>query len=165
MGMYDDLRVEAALPDAEYQGRTFQTKSLGCGLSTYTITSAGRLVLRQVQWEAVPEEERPLYGTEVWERGGLARISGSMRERLVEDVVLDDFHDDIIFYDTVNAPNGALYAINFQEGTTAFFGEDGTTTPFTPVMVYYKARFSDGWLQWIRRISQTEADAERGGWW
>jgi hypothetical protein len=50
------------------------------------------------------------------------------------------------FYDTVNAPKGALYAINFGEGTTAFF--------------------SDGWLQWIRRIAQTEADADRYyGWW
>ena len=73
MGMYDQLRVEAPLPDPAYQERTFQTKSLECSLSDYTITHEGRLVLREVEWEATPEEEMPYYGTPEWERGGLVR--------------------------------------------------------------------------------------------
>lgn len=59
MGMFDNLRVEAPLPDPEYQERTFQIKSLECSLSDYTITHEGRLVLREVEWEATPEEEMP----------------------------------------------------------------------------------------------------------
>lgn len=164
--MFDNLRVEASLPDPEYQERIFQTKSLECCLSDYTITREGRLVVREVEWEATPEEERPYYGTEAWERGGIVRFFGMLREKSARDVVLDDFHGDIIFYDTVNAPNGAVFAINFQEGTTSVFEPDGTTTLIKRVMVYYKARFTDGWLQWIRRI--TEAESYRkfsgGGW-
>jgi len=164
--MFDNLNVEAPLPDPEYQERTFQTKSLECSLSDYTITGDGRLVLREVEWEATPEEEMPYYGTPEWERGGIVRFFGCMREKASRNVVLDDFHGDVIFYDTVNAPNGAIFAINFREGTTSVFEADGTTTPIQPVTVYYKARFTDGWLQWIRRITREEAYQEfsSGGW-
>jgi hypothetical protein len=68
MGMFDNLRIEAPLPDAELQDRTFQTKSLECCLSDYTITRDGHLVLRQVEWEVTPEEERPFYWN--WRRRG-----------------------------------------------------------------------------------------------
>lgn len=166
MGMYDNLRVQAPLPDPEYQGRTFQTKSLECSLSDYTITYDGRLVLREVEWETTPEEEQPYYGTEEWERGGILRMAGLLREKSVRDVTLDDFHGDIIFYDTVNAPDHALFAINFQEGTTSVLEVDGTSTPIEPVVVYYKARFTDGRLQWIRRITEEETYQEfRTGRW
>lgn len=40
---------------------------------------------------------------------------------------------------------------------------DGTTTPIQPVTVYYKARFTDGRLQRIRRISEAESYREFGG--
>jgi hypothetical protein len=160
MGMFDNLRVEAALPDPAYQDRTFQTKSLECGLSDYTISIEGRLVLREVEWEATPEEAMPYYGTPEWEQGGIVRFVGCMREKSSRDVMLDDFHGNIIFYDTVNTPNGAMFAINFQAGTTSVCESDGTTTPIQPVMVYYKARFSHGWLQWIRRITQEVAYQE-----
>jgi hypothetical protein len=162
MGMYDNLRVEAALPDPEYQNRTFQTKSLECSLSDYTITRDGRLVLRQVEWEITPEEELPYYGTDAWERGGLARIIGIFREASAQDVTLDDFHGDIIFYGTVNAPEGAVFAINFRECTTSVFEADGTTTPLDPVVIYYKACFTDGRLHWIRRITREESFSEFG---
>ncbi|MBA3946955.1 MAG: hypothetical protein H0X37_20635 [Herpetosiphonaceae bacterium] len=148
MGMFDNLRVLAPLPDPEYQERTFQTKSLECCLSDYTITVDGRLMLREVDWEATPEEEMPYYGTPEWEQGGIVRFVGSMREKSARDVMLDDFHGDLIFYTTVNAPDDAVFAINFGEGTT---------TPIQPVTVYYKARFTDGRLQWIRRIGEAEA--------
>ncbi|NJO82267.1 MAG: hypothetical protein HC828_05290 [Blastochloris sp.] len=63
----------------------------------------------------------------------------------------------------MNAPNGAIFAINFQEGTTSVMETDGTTTPIQPVTVYYKARFTDGRLQRIRRISEAESYREFGG--
>ena len=166
MGMFDNLRVEAPLPDPEYQERTFQTKSLDCSLSDYTITRDGRLVLRQVEWEMTPEEERPYYGTEMWERGGFFHLCGMARARSARDVTLDAFHGDIIFYETVNAPDDALFAIDFRAGTTSVLEADGTATPIQPIVVYYQARFTDGRLQWIRRVTQEEADAGRGadGW-
>lgn len=163
MGMFDNMKVKAPLPDPEYQERTFQTKSLECGLSDYTITGKSRLVLREVEWEATPEEEMLHYGTPEWERGGIVRLFGMLREKSARDVILDDFHGHIIFYDTVNAPNGAVFAINLQEGTTSIFKADGTTTPIEPVTVYHKARFTNGWLQWIRRISEAESYCEFGG--
>jgi hypothetical protein len=57
----------------------------------------------------------------------------------------------------------AVFAINFREGTTSVFEADGTTTPIQQVTVSYKARFSDGWLQWIRRITEAESYREFGG--
>lgn len=163
MGMYDQLRVEAALPNPEYQDRTFQTKSLECCLSDYTITGDGRLVLREVEWEATPDEEMPYYGTPEWERGGFARIAGMLREKSARDVTLDDFHGDIIFYASVNAPDDAVFAVNLREGTTGVLEVDGTTTPIEPITVYYKARSTDGRLQWIRRITKEEAYREFSG--
>lgn len=56
MGMFDNLRVKARLPDPAYQDRTFQTKSLECGLSDYTITREGRLVLREVSGRRLPRK-------------------------------------------------------------------------------------------------------------
>ena len=75
-------------------------------------------------------------------------------EQLVEH---SDFHGDIVFYVTANAPDEAIYAINFKEGTTSIFVADGTTPTFEPVVIYYKACFTDGRLAWIRRISREEA--------
>lgn len=163
MGMFDNLNVEAPLPDPQYQECTFQTKSLECSLSDYTITRAGQLVLREVEWEATPEEQMPYYGTPEWERGGIVRFFGCMREKSARDVILDDFHGDIVFYKTVNTPDDAVFAINFREGTTSVFETDGMTTLIQPVTVSYKARFTDGWLQRIRRISEAESYREFGG--
>lgn len=162
MGMYDHLRVQAPLPDPEYQERTFITKSLECLFDDYTITSDGRLVLREVEWETTPEEEMPYYGTEEWERGGFVRVIGLMREKSARDVTLEDFHGDIYFHATVNAPDGALFAIDFRAGTTSVLEVDGTGTPIVPETAYYKARFSEGRLQWIRRITERESYEEFG---
>ena len=161
MGMFDHVRVLAPLPAPEYQD-TFQTKSLECSLSEYTITHEGRLVLREIEWEATPEEEMPYYGTPEWERGGIVRCFGMLREKAARDVTPDDFHSDIIFYNTVNARDDTVFAINLNQGTTGVLEADGTTTPITPIMVYYKARFTDGWLQWIRRITREESYQESG---
>lgn len=55
-----------------------------------------------------------------------------------------------------------MFAINFQEGTTSVREVDGTPTPIEPVTVYYKARFTDGQLQSIRRITEAESYQEFG---
>jgi hypothetical protein len=144
MGLYDRLRVEAALPDPELQGRTFQTKSLECALLDYTITHDGHLIETVYEGHFVDDETAFLKMR--FERTGQHRVE------------LSDFHGDIVFYVTVNAPDEAIYAIDFKEGTTSIITADGTTTPFEPVVVYYKARFTDGRLAWIRRISREEAD-------
>ncbi len=61
--------------------------------------------------------------------------------------------------------NNTPFLINVQEGTTSFAETDGGNTIFEPIMVYYKARFSDGWLQWIRRITLEQADKGYSGRW
>ena len=160
--MFDSIRVEAALPDPAYQDRTFQTKSLDCTLSDYTITRDGNLVVRQVELEAIPSEELPDYGTAAWERGGVARFAGRMRTKSVQLVTLDDFHGDIVFYDIIKAPDVVNDAINLRKKTTSTFEEGVTSMPLEPISVYYKARFTDGKLQWIRSISAQEADTTVG---
>src|SRR3990167_1568788 len=49
MGMFDDVLCEAPLPDG-YEGE-FQTKDLECTLTTYKITTEGRLLSREYEWE------------------------------------------------------------------------------------------------------------------
>ena len=44
MGMFDTIRCEYPLPDADHQNLEFQTKSLECLLDEYTITRDGKLV-------------------------------------------------------------------------------------------------------------------------
>ena len=45
MGMFDHLRCEMPLPDGRCAPEVeFQTKSIWCGLSRFTITAAGRLI-------------------------------------------------------------------------------------------------------------------------
>jgi hypothetical protein len=108
----------------------------------------------------------PYYGTEEWERGGFAPMAGIFREKSAGDVSLDDFHGDIYFHITVNAPDHALFAIDFRAGTTSVLEADGSRTLITPEVVYYKARFTDGRLQWIRRITAEESYQEfRSGRW
>lgn len=47
MGMFDEVRCYATLPDEGDTSTTFQTKSLDCELATYIITSDGRLTKRE----------------------------------------------------------------------------------------------------------------------
>jgi hypothetical protein len=142
--MYYHLRVEAPLPDPQLQERTFQTKSLACALLDYTITHDGRLI--ETVHEGHFADDETAFLKMHLEKTGEHRVGHG------------DFHGDIVFYVTANAPDEAIYAINFKEGMTSIFAADGTTSPFEPVVVYYKARFTDGHLAWIRRISREEAD-------
>ena len=125
MGMFDELHCEFPLPDAVVQNKEFQTKSFECLLDRYTITSDGRLILHQVEYEPVPEEERPHYGTPEWEKNPLAQIMGSLRSVPIGDVEIP-FHGDVIFYTSLgNGPDSERFE--------------------------YRARFTEGQLQWIKR--------------
>jgi len=125
MGMFDELRCEFPLPDPIVQDEIFQTKDLERLLDRYTITSDGRLILHQVRYEEVPEKERPYYGTPEWKRGGLIQFLGSLRPVPVGAVEIP-FHGDIVFYTFLeNRPEKEWFE--------------------------YRARFTDGRLQWIRR--------------
>lgn len=125
MGMYDELRCEYPLPDGIVQDKWFQTKSFDCALDRYTITRDGRLILHQVRYEAVPEEERPYYGTPKWETMPFARMIGSLRSIPVGDIELP-FHGDVIFYTSM--------------------GDGPDRERFE-----YRARFTEGRLQWLKR--------------
>lgn len=146
MGMFDELRVEARLPDPEYQDRTWQTKSLDCCLINYVITPAGRLI------ELVREG--------VYIEDSTALLGGYFQRTGTREVLHPDFHGDIIFYDLLEEENDALHTINDRPSTVGVPKPNGTQTPITRTMVYYKARFTDGWLQWIRRVDKEEADRE-----
>lgn len=119
-----------------------------------------------MEWEATREEEMPYYGTEEWERGGIWRVIGLMREKSARDVTLEEFYGDIYFHGTVNAPDGALFAIDFRADTTSVLEADGSSTPIKPVDVYYRACGDKGQLQWSWRISAEESYQEvRGRHW
>lgn len=128
MGMFDELRCEYPLLDRVVQDKWFQTKSFDCALDRYTITRDGRLILHQVRYEAVPEEEQTFYGTPEWEKNPLARVIGSLRSVPVGDVEVP-FHGDVIFYTSIGGGSDREW---FE----------------------YRARFTEGRLQWIKRVRE-----------
>jgi hypothetical protein len=67
MGMYDELKCEYPLPE-KYQNLSFQTKSLGNFLDKYVISKDGELIVYSFDWEHVPDEERPYFGTPEWDK-------------------------------------------------------------------------------------------------
>jgi hypothetical protein len=91
-------------------------------LLDYTITHDGRLIETVHEGHFV-DDETALFNMR-FERTGEHRVEHS------------DFHGDIVFYLTANAPDEAIYAINFKEGTTSIVAADGTTSPFEPIVVY-----------------------------
>ena len=128
MGMFDELKCEYPLPDAAIQEETFQTKSLNRMIDRYTITQEGRLILYKVRYEVVPEEEREYYGTPEWDEKPFVRIFGMLRTIPVGDVEIP-YHGDIAFYTSTGSR---------EEGDLEWFE--------------YRARFTEGRLQWIRRV-------------
>src|SRR5467141_1284674 len=52
MGMFDDIRCDAAFPDDRVEpGSLFQSKSLACCMSLYTITKENRLIYHRRKYE------------------------------------------------------------------------------------------------------------------
>jgi hypothetical protein len=130
MGMFDELNCEYPLPDAEVQDKLFQTKSLECLMERYTISRDGRLIHHKVRYEAVPEEERPYWGTPEWDESPLTRMIGFLKAVPVGNVEVA-YHGDIYF------------------GTTVGSREEGNLEWYE-----YQARFTEGRIQWIRRVER-----------
>ena len=128
MGLFDELKCEYPLPDAVVQEETFQTKSLNRTMDRYTISQEGRLILHKVRYEVVPEEEREYYGTPDWDEKPFVQIFGMLRSIPVGDVEIP-YHGDIAFY-TSTGSRGV--------GDFEWFE--------------YRARFTEGRLQWIKRV-------------
>ena len=111
MGMFDYLVCEHPLPDGRVvEGPVWQTKDSPCQMGVVTITADGRLLFEESHVEAVPEEQRPFFGTPRWAEGGLFQMCG-MSRRVVDRVVEHPFHGDLRFY------NGREeYIARFTEG-------------------------------------------------
>ena len=106
--MYDEITCEHPLPKTGFrlpEGHDgWQTKDLENLLDRYTITADGRLVLHQVRYDDVPQEERPLYGTPEWDRP-FGRWIGSLRSVPVGDEEVPH-HGDVHFYDAFRIKGG-----------------------------------------------------------
>ncbi len=131
MGMFDSLRCEVPLPDGrEFKGLA-QTKSLDCLMDTYRITADGRLEREIVEFEDVPEHERPPEPPE--DAHWLDKISWNQsltRESCRYWKELDDVHLDILFYYTEKIDKGDDKAhYRFYQYTARF--ADGKLTRLT----------------------------------
>lgn len=119
MGMFDNIKCEYLLPDTpkRIQESTLQTKDLVNLLDDYTITKEGRLIHHQCNWEITPEEERPYYGTEEWDKNPLFQIFGSMRRVPLEDV--DTKYHGMLHIYTTDPDNHSVfydYELKFTDG-------------------------------------------------
>jgi hypothetical protein len=75
MGMFDYVSVYCSLPidapDWVDNATIFRCKQTEAQYTeNYAITKEGHLIHHSVQWESVPEEERPFYGKPEWNNGG-----------------------------------------------------------------------------------------------
>lgn len=80
MGMFDTIEVNYPLPPGygEYQDELFQTKDFDNGMDKYELTAHGKLIRYYYDYEVVPDEERPYYGTDKWD-DSLFQMVGSLR--------------------------------------------------------------------------------------
>jgi hypothetical protein len=126
----------------------FQTKDLENCLGTYVIKD-GRLYERVYEHEDVPEEERPYYGKLEWDEGGpvfgkdFYRCSGSRRVVGYHDRDLE-YHGDLIFYATKK--------------------DLGLADEYRMGLLTFRARFTEGDLQWIKPYDEEEAGPEDREW-
>lgn len=98
MGMYDNLRCDAPLPDGRVDASNdWQTKDGPCEMGLVVITADGQLVFEEAHIEEVPEQERPHYGTPKWKEDGLWRLAGSLK-RVVDGTYVVPRHGDVHFY-------------------------------------------------------------------
>lgn len=98
MGMYDEIIVEYPLEGYEFlQNKIFQTKDFDNLMDIYKITKEGRLLLEEVEYEPVPEEKRPYYGTEQWDKNPIFQIIGALKRNSLgwKDT---NYHGIIRFY-------------------------------------------------------------------
>lgn len=115
MGMFDDIKCEYPLPDAEAQGETFQTKDLDCLLDTFTITKEGRLMYHAYDTLIVPEDERTLCkGIPPEKRTELQKTCG-MFGRKNERLEDENYHGYLRFYTSINGVQYE-YMAKFTDG-------------------------------------------------
>ena len=116
--MFDNIKCEYPLPDANVQDEVFQTKAFGDGftggfLDNYTITKDGKLIRHNVVYEVVPEEDRPYYGTPEW-KNPLLQVCGSMKAVPAGDEDIE-YHGFMNMYTTVD-DEWYEYEIKFTDG-------------------------------------------------
>lgn len=142
MGMFDRIKCSYSLPGDPPEGIEFQTKDLDNCLDDYEITSEGRLVHHQWDWEETPEDDKPYPNATDWKAafGCIRKVKDSHR------VVDLDYHGDLKFYG--DAHSGELRMINFQTG------HDELHTGPGPEWFEYVARFTHGKLESVRRIER-----------
>jgi hypothetical protein len=105
MGMFDDIRCEAALPDDRFPpGHWFQTKSLNCSRDRFTITREGRLIFHKHRYESGPD----------WEVLPGVMIPGGEAVH-VADIDMD-YHGDINFCDALPDLTVVDYVARFTNG-------------------------------------------------
>jgi hypothetical protein len=106
MGMFDEIKCDAALPDNRIEpGRWFQTKSLLNCTFKYTISEKGRLIHHFQRFEPGPDRETG--------RG----VSLPTRNLVEERDIDTEFHGDVRFY-THNGKNEWVdYVARFSNGT------------------------------------------------
>ncbi len=129
MGMFDEIHCKYLLPENPpdwVKNARFQTKDLENCLDEYTITAEGRLIHHCKQYEWVDDEEYPL-------RGYLKPV-----KEWDEDT---EYHGDLLFYTSNIASSDGKGHYGVEAGT------DERALSFD-----YKARFTDGQLQWIRLV-------------
>jgi hypothetical protein len=153
MGLYDTLKINYPLPDipkSEIQMLEFQTKSLSSTMDNYTINEKGELILHEVEWEEVPEEERPFYGKPEWEHL-LSKFVGSMKSIPIGDKLIN-YTGIINFY--TNMSDGGLLVINFNENTI----NDKPAVDYG--WIEFEAEFKNGILQNIELVEYREGKVE-----
>lgn len=138
MGMFDTIYCDAALPDGFADEVAYQTKCLECAMSTFRITTEGRLVKIH----------------DGFLDNGLVSIltDGAVEE--VGPLVWADYHGDVEFY-----------ADNIASMSGDFLSTEDDAPPWSR---HYVARFTDGRLSRItggpkdvRGEHITRAESER----
>ena len=119
MGMYDTIVCEYPLSDCDIV--EFQTKDLQNFLMTYTITKEGRLIAEEFEYEIIPEQERPYYGTDKWEDNSLFKVFGSIRKINIRDVDTE-YHGDLTMYTHDKDNNWVEFKLRFTEGVVSKVG-------------------------------------------
>lgn len=155
MGMYDYIKCEYPLPDAHMQDALFQTKDTeAMYLEHYTITRDGKLVHHGVAYGETPPEERPYYDPEIKGfKSAVDEFCGSISETPTGDIEIP-YHGDVYFYTSVGwfADGTKTYRISDGQGQRV---TDGPWESATEEWFEYQARFTNGRVEWIRRVDNT----------
>lgn len=116
--LFSMIRCEYPLPDPDLQDHVFQTKAFEGLLDRYTITRDGRLILHEVAYEFVPEEDRPYYGTPRW-NSPWGHWEGAFQPVPMGDVEIS-YHGDLEFFAFISSnhspPQFVGYLATFSRG-------------------------------------------------